>query len=60
MSLQAPTVRRSTAYGGSKRRIRRRSLELSDADVDDDGKPDDDFALTGIAMEALQTEGGTG
>ena len=28
-----------------------RSLELSDADVDDDGKPNDNFALTGIAME---------
>jgi len=36
-----------------------RSLELSDADVDDDGKPNDDFALTGIAMELSETDGGT-
>ena len=36
-----------------------RSLELSDADVDDDGKPNDDFALTGIAMELSETDSGT-
>ena len=36
-----------------------RSLELSDADVDDDGKPNDDNALTGIAMELSEHDGGT-
>jgi uncharacterized protein YndB with AHSA1/START domain len=36
-----------------------RSLELSDADVDDEGKPNDDFALTGITMTLAAADGGT-
>ena len=36
-----------------------RSLELSDADVDEDGQPNDGLALTGIAMELSEHNGGT-
>ncbi len=36
-----------------------RSLELSDADVDVDGEPNDGLALTGIAMELAEHDGGT-
>ena len=36
-----------------------RSLELSDADVDEDGQPNDGLALTGMAMELSEHNGGT-
>ena len=36
-----------------------RMLELSDADVDDDGKPNDDNAITGMMMELSEHDGGT-
>ena len=36
-----------------------RSLELSDADVDEDGQPNDGLALTRIAMELSEHNGGT-
>jgi uncharacterized protein YndB with AHSA1/START domain len=36
-----------------------RSLELSDADVDDEGKPNDGLALTGITMELAEHDSGT-
>lgn len=36
-----------------------RSLELSDADVDEDGQPNDGLALMGMAMELSEHNGGT-
>jgi uncharacterized protein YndB with AHSA1/START domain len=36
-----------------------RSLELSDADVDETGDPSDGFALTGMTMELAEHDGGT-
>jgi len=36
-----------------------RSLELSDADVDERGHPNDGLALTGMAMELSEHNGGT-
>jgi uncharacterized protein YndB with AHSA1/START domain len=36
-----------------------RSLELSDADVGEDGQPNDGHGLTGMAMELSEHEGGT-
>ena len=36
-----------------------RSLKLSDADVDDRGHPNDGLALTGMAMELSEHNGGT-
>ena len=36
-----------------------RSLELSDADVDEKGDPNDGLALTGMTMELAEHDGGT-
>lgn len=36
-----------------------RSLALSDADVDEQGEPNDDNAITGISMELSEHDGGT-
>ena len=36
-----------------------RSIELSDADVDEKGEPNDGLALTGMTMELAEHDGGT-
>jgi len=36
-----------------------RSLELSDADVDEEGEPNDGLALTGMTIELAERDGGT-